>query len=68
VQTDLDLKKEQVIMKIRGILVAMLAEMNPECYRNYVVYEEENKALYVQMLKALWDDSITTIILQEIKE
>jgi hypothetical protein len=52
-QTDLDLKKEQVIMKIRGVLVDMLVDMNPECYRNYVAYEGKNKVLYVQMLKAL---------------
>jgi hypothetical protein len=34
VQTDLGLKKERVIMKIRGILVDMLVDMNPKCYCN----------------------------------
>jgi hypothetical protein len=54
VQTDLDFKKEQVIMKIQGVLVDMLVDMNPECYLNYVVYEGKNKVFYVQMLKALY--------------
>jgi hypothetical protein len=54
VQTDLDIKKEQVIRKIRGILLDMLVDVNPKCYCNYVVYERKNKVLYVQMLKALY--------------
>jgi hypothetical protein len=55
VQTDLDLKKGQVIMKIRGIFVDMLFDMNPECYCTYVVYERKNKVHYVQMLKGLYE-------------
>jgi hypothetical protein len=54
VQTDLDLKKEQFITKIKGILVVMLVDLNPKCYCIYVVYKGENKVLYVQMLKALY--------------
>jgi hypothetical protein len=40
VQTDLDFRKDHVIMKIRGILVDMLVDLNPECYHNYAVYNE----------------------------
>jgi hypothetical protein len=66
VQTDLDLKKEQAIMKIQGIVVDMLIDMNPRCYCNYIVYEGKNKVPYVQMFKA--NDSISTTIFQEIQE
>jgi hypothetical protein len=40
-------------MKIRGILVDMMVDINPEIYKDYVVYEVKNKVMYVRMLKAL---------------
>ena len=45
---------EKIIMKIRGVLVDMLVEMSPETYEEYVVYENNKKVLYVQLLKALY--------------
>ena len=40
---------ERTIMKIRGVLVDMLIEMSPEIYKDYVVYENGKKVLYVQL-------------------
>ena len=42
---------ERTIMKIRGVLVEMLVEMSPEIYEDYVVYENNKKVLYVQLLR-----------------
>lgn len=56
VQTDIDKKEigERIIMKIRGPLVDMLLELSYETYSSYVVYEGNNKVLYVMMEKALY--------------
>jgi hypothetical protein len=57
VQTDIQQKEpsERVIMKIRGTLVDMLVEIDPETYADYVVYDyNKEKILYVQVLKALY--------------
>ena len=45
---------ERVIMKITGVLVDMLVQLNPEMYGPYVVYENGRKVLYVQVLRALY--------------
>ena len=56
VQVDIDEKEkgERIIMKIRGLLVNMLTELSPKTYEIYVVYERNNKVLYVRMIKALY--------------
>jgi len=54
VQTDLNPNDESIYMKIRGILVDMLLELDPEVYKDYIVYEGEHKVIYVRMLKALY--------------
>eukprot|EP00978_Attheya_sp_CCMP212_P000843 scaffold1766_cov39-Attheya_sp.AAC.3 len=38
---------ERVMMKITGVLVDMLVELNPQLYGPYVVYEKTRKVLYV---------------------
>ena len=45
---------ERIIMKITGVLVTLLVELNPELYGPYVVMEKGQKVLYVQVLKALY--------------
>jgi hypothetical protein len=47
---------ERVMMKITGVLVGMLVELNPELYGPYVVYEKNrrNKVLYVQVMRAIY--------------
>jgi hypothetical protein len=47
---------ERVMMKITGVLVGMLVELNPELYGLYVVYERSrrNKVLYVQVMRAIY--------------
>jgi hypothetical protein len=47
---------ERRMMKITGVLVDMVDELNPELYGPYVVYERNrrNKVLYVQVMRAIY--------------
>ena len=45
---------ERVVMKIKGYLVDMLLELAEEVYKDFVVYENNIKVLYVEVLKALY--------------
>ena len=63
VQTDIDLNEERVIMKIRGILVDILVEMDPDTYAEHVCYDKNgNKLLYVRMLKALYGMIVAALL------
>jgi hypothetical protein len=41
---------DRVIMKITGVLVDMLIQLDPECYKEFVVFEKGKKVLYVEVL------------------
>jgi hypothetical protein len=45
---------KRVMMKITGVLVDMLAGLNPELYGPYVVYEKNRKVIYVQVIRAIY--------------
>ena len=45
---------EKIIMKLRGALVDMLIDICPGIYEEFIVYERNQKVLYVKMLKALY--------------
>ena len=49
-------------MKITGVLVDLLVDMVPEVYKDYVVFENGKKVLYVQVLKALYRMLITALL------
>ena len=51
---DLEEGDEKVIMKITGVLVHMLIQLNPGLYGPHVVYEKGRKVLYVQVLRAIY--------------
>ena len=53
---------DRIIMKIRGILVDMLVDMNPTLYAPYVIEHGNNKVLYVQMLMALYGMLIASLL------
>jgi len=56
IQTEVQERDEcgnRTIMKIRGVLVDILCEMDPT-YRDYVVEERGRKVLYVHILKAIY--------------
>ena len=56
IQTDVENNSDgsRVIMKIRGQLVDMLVDIDPELYRPYVIQEGKTKVLYVHVLKAIY--------------
>jgi hypothetical protein len=54
--------EERVMMKITGVLVDMLVEINPTLYGPHVVYEKRGKVLYVQVLKAIYGMLLSAII------
>jgi hypothetical protein len=45
--------EDRVMMKITGVLVDMLVDINPELYSPAVVLENQKKVLYVEVLKAI---------------
>ena len=56
IQTDLDETDKdgnRTIMKIRGVLVDILCEID-ETYKPYVTYEGKQKVLYVHVIKAIY--------------
>ena len=42
------------MMKITGVLVDMLFQLDPQLYGPHVVYEKGRKVLYVQVLQAIY--------------
>ena len=46
--------EERVMMKITGVLVDMLIQLDPQLYGPHDVYEKERKVLYVQVLQAIY--------------
>jgi hypothetical protein len=46
--------EDRVVMKITGVLVNMLVNINRELYRPAVVLENQKKVLYVEVLKAIY--------------
>ena len=46
--------EERVMMKITGVLVDMLIQLDPQLYGPHVVYEKGCKVLYVQVLQAIY--------------
>jgi hypothetical protein len=55
VQTDMvNDGNEKVIMKIRGPLVHMLVSLDPVLYNPFVVSDNADKVLYVQLLRSLY--------------
>jgi hypothetical protein len=46
--------EDRVVMKITGVLVDMLVDINPKLYGPAVVLENQKKVLYVEVLKAIY--------------
>jgi len=64
VQTDINEQEigERIIMKIRGILLDILVEMDPDKYSDYVVVEDGRRTVYVVMLKALYGMMMSSLL------
>jgi hypothetical protein len=54
--------EERVIMKITGMLVDLLVEIDPGRYGPFVVYDKGTKTIYVEVLKALYGMLIAALL------
>lgn len=62
VQTDVPPQEEKIVMKIKGVLVDILLELCPGVYDDYVVYENGEKVVYVEIMKALYGMLIASLL------
>jgi hypothetical protein len=62
-QTEMPQDYERVIMKITGVLVDILVQMNPSVYKNFVVYEQGKRIIYVRVLKAIYGQLVAALLL-----
>ena len=46
--------EDKIVLKIRGVLVDMLMQMDPELYGPLIVYENGKKVLYTEVLQAIY--------------
>jgi hypothetical protein len=53
---------DRVIMKITGVLVDLLIEIDSSTYGPYVVYEKGRKVLYVRVLRAIYGMLIAALL------
>ena len=54
--------EQRVTMKITGVLVDMIVQLNPNTYGEFVVYEKGRKVLYVQVLRAIYDMLVSSLL------
>ena len=54
--------QDRVVMKITGVLVELLVEMAPHVYEGFVVYENGQKVLYVEVLRGLYGMLIAVLL------
>ena len=52
-------QEETVHMQLKGILAERLIKCNPAQYEKYVIYENKQKILYVELMKALYQTLLT---------
>ena len=53
---------DRIIMKIRGAMVDMLLEIDPDQYAPYVMFENGQKVLYVHIIRAIYGMLLSAIL------
>jgi len=56
---------ERIFMKIQGRLVDLMMDLDPQLYGPHIVYENGQKVVYVQILRALYGMLISAILWYE---
>ena len=56
IQTKIDYKNgdELIVMKVRGVVVDLLVELDPTRYGTFVMYEKGKKVIYLVVLRAIY--------------
>ena len=65
IQTDMpsaEEAEERIIMKITGVVVDMMVDIDPTEYGLKVVYEDGKKVLYLEVLKAIYGMLIAALL------
>ena len=64
IQTEIPKKDqdERIVMKITGVLVDLLVAAAPEVYADYMVYENGEKVIYNQVLRALYGMLVASLL------
>ena len=55
--------EERVIMKITGVLVDMLVELDSEKYMKHAVFENGKKVIYVAVLREIYGILVAALLL-----
>ena len=55
--------EESLIMKITGVLVDILVELDSETYKKHVVFEIGNKVINVVVLRAIYGMIVAALLL-----
>ena len=64
IQADVPIEKgqERITMKVTGVLVDWLVEIEPETYAKYVVFENGEKTLYIIVTKAIYGMFVASVL------
>jgi hypothetical protein len=62
VQTKLDLDGERITMKVRGKLAELLVKTEPSLYRKYIIIENGQEVLYMELLRALYGKLMSELL------
>ena len=64
IQADVPMEKgqERMTMKVTGVLVDWLVEIEPETYAKYVVFENREKTLYLIVTKAIYGMLVASVL------
>ena len=54
--------QERVIMKIEGELARLLAELDPQKYKDFLIYENGRPVIYVVVMKALYGMLVASLL------
>ena len=54
--------EQRVTMKITGVLVDMIVQLNPTTYGGFVVFEKGRKVLYVQVMRAIYGMLVSSLL------
>jgi len=57
--------EERIFMKIQGRLVDLMMELDPELYGPHIVYENGQRVVYVQVLRAIYGMLISAVLWYE---
>lgn len=62
VHVPLDLRGERIVMKVRGVLVNWLIQLNTVAYSQYIVYKNGKKLFYLEVFRDIYRKLFTSLL------